>query len=107
MKRNVSCCLSVLIGLIIVLTGCSDKKEYTNAVPADTQVLARFDLVAIAQKSGLNDKENQATKSKLMDALKEGMGAAAYKQMEKIAQERQKIQRMISFPLAEFAPAVA
>ena len=30
------------------LTGCSDKKEYTNAVPADTQVLARFDLVAIA-----------------------------------------------------------
>lgn len=84
MKRNVSCCLSVLIGLIIVLTGCSDKKEYTNAVPADTQVLARFDLVAIAQKSGLNDKENQATKSKLMDALKEGMGAAAYKQMEKI-----------------------
>lgn len=33
--------------------------------------------------------------------------APVYKQMEKIAQERQKIQRMISFPLAEFAPAVA
>lgn len=32
--------------------------------------------------------------------------APVYKQMERIAQARQQIQRIISFPLAEFASAV-
>ncbi len=33
--------------------------------------------------------------------------AAIYKQMEKIAQQRDEIQRVISFPLAEFEMALA
>jgi YgiT-type zinc finger domain-containing protein len=33
--------------------------------------------------------------------------AAVYKQMEKIAQQRERIQRMLSFPLAEFETALS
>jgi hypothetical protein len=63
MKRNVSCCFIGSDRTDNCVTGCSDKKEYTNAVPADTQVLARFDLVAIAQKSGLNEKRTKLRKA--------------------------------------------
>lgn len=76
--------LSVLVVLIVFMAACSKKSEYTNVIPADASAVASIDLKSLAEKAGLNDKENAAMKQKMMDALKNGMNAATFQQFEKV-----------------------
>ena len=68
--------LSVLAVLIVFLAACSKQSEYTNVIPSDASAVATIDLKSLIDKAGLNDKENEAAKQKVLDALKSGMNAA-------------------------------
>lgn len=76
--------LLVLAVLIVFMAACSKKSEYTNIIPADASAVASIDLKSLADKAGLNDKENAAMKQKMMDAFKNGMNAATFQQLEKV-----------------------
>lgn len=76
--------LSVLAVLIAVLAACTKTVEYTNVIPADATVVASIHLKSLAEKAGLNDKENEAVKQKVLEALKSGMNAATFQQLEKV-----------------------
>lgn len=76
--------LSVLAVLIVFLAACSNQSEYTNAIPADASAVVSMNLKALADKAGLSDKENEATKQKMLEALKSGMNAATFQQLEKV-----------------------
>ena len=76
--------LSVLTVLIVFLTACSRTSEYTNVIPADASVVASINLKPLASKAGLNDKENETAKQKVLEALKSGMNAATFQQLEKV-----------------------
>lgn len=62
--------LSVLAVLIVFLAACSKTSEYTNVIPADASVVASINLKSLASKAGLDDKENEAAKQKVLEALK-------------------------------------
>ena len=76
--------LSALAVLIVFLTACSKQSEYTNVIPADATAVASIDLKSLANKAGMNDKENEAAKQKLLEAMKSGMNAATFQQLEKV-----------------------
>lgn len=76
--------LSVLTVLIVFLTACSKTSECTNVIPADASVVASINLKSLASKAGLNDKENETAKQKVLEALKSGMNAATFQQLEKV-----------------------
>ena len=76
--------LSVLTVLIVFLTACSKTSEYTNVIPADASVVASINLKFLASKAGLNDKENETAKQKVLETLKSGMNAATFQQLEKV-----------------------
>ena len=82
-KRMISR-LSVLGVLIVFMAACSKKAEYIHVIPADASAVASVNLNTLADKAGLNDKENEEMKQKMMEALKSGMNAAAFQQLEKI-----------------------
>ena len=62
--------LSVLAVLIVFLAACSKTSEYTNVIPADASVVASINLKSLASKAGLDDKENEAAKQKVLEALR-------------------------------------
>ena len=76
--------LSVLTVLIVFLAACSKTVEYTNIIPADATVVTSINLKSLTSKAGLNDKENEAAKQKVLEALKSGMNAATFQQLEKV-----------------------
>ena len=82
-KRMISR-LSVLGVLIVFMAACSKKAEYIHVIPADASAVASINLNSLADKAGLNDKQNEGMKQKMMEALKSGMNAAAFQQLEKI-----------------------
>lgn len=75
--------LSVL-ALIVIMAACSKQAEYTNVIPADASAIASINLKSLADKSGLKDKENEAAKQKMIEALKSGTTAATFQQLEKV-----------------------
>lgn len=85
-KRMISR-LSVLGVLIVFMAACSKKAEYIHVIPADASAVASVNLNTLADKAGLNDKENEGMKQKMMEALKSGMNAAAFQQLEKIMKD--------------------
>ncbi|MDD3036797.1 DUF4836 family protein [Bacteroides sp.] len=76
--------LSALAVLIVFLVSCSKQSEYTNVIPSDASAVAAIDLKSLINKAGLDDKENEAAKQKMLDALKSGMNAATFQQLEKV-----------------------
>ncbi len=84
MVRKIVSQLSALVILIACLSACSKPSEYTYAIPADATAVLSIDLKALAEKSGVNDAENEALKQKVLDALKDGINATAYQHVEKI-----------------------
>ena len=85
-KRMISR-LSVLGVLIVFMAAFSKKAEYLHVIPADASAVASVNLNTLADKAGLNDKENEGMKQKMMEALKSGMNAAAFQQLEKIMKD--------------------
>lgn len=84
MVRKTFSILSVLAVLTVFMVSCSKQAEYVNAIPADASVVLSIDLKSLVKKSGVNDKENEAMKQKLMDALKNDMTATSFQHLEKI-----------------------
>ncbi|WP_321480965.1 DUF4836 family protein [uncultured Bacteroides sp.] len=82
-RKNIYQSLMLLL-LVAFLAACSKKTDYTNVIPADASAVAGVNLKSLATKSGLNDVENKEFKQKLTDAIKNGLSATAFKQMEKI-----------------------
>lgn len=76
--------LSVLVVLVAFLASCSSNTEYTNLIPADATAIASINLQSLVDKAGLNDKENEAIKQKMIDALKSGTNANTFQHLEKI-----------------------
>lgn len=76
--------LSVLAVLIVFLAACSKKSEYTNVIPADATAIASINLKTLAEKAGLNNKENEEVKQKMLNAFKSEANAATFQQLEKV-----------------------
>lgn len=95
--------LSVLTVLIVLLAACSKTSEYTHVIPADASVVASIHLKSLADKAGLGDKENEASKEKVLEALKSGMNAAAFQQLEKVMNNPSKSGIDVTSPIYVFS----
>lgn len=87
MVRKTISTLSVVFVLIAVMTACSKKAAYVNAIPADASVVVSIDLNTLAEKAGINGKDNEAMKQKMLDALKNEMTAVSFQHLEKIIKD--------------------
>lgn len=90
MKKSLFPHLALMAVLMVFVSACSKKSEYTNVIPANATVVASINMKSLADKAGLNDKENKEAKQKLIDALKDGMNAATFQQVEMILKDSQK-----------------
>lgn len=84
MVRKTKSILAVLVLMTVFMASCSKKAEYVNAIPADASAVVSIDLKSLAEKSGLNSKDNEAMKQKALDALKNDLTAASFQHLEKI-----------------------
>lgn len=107
MKKNPLLHLSVWAVLIAFVCACSqDTAEYTNVIPANATDLVSVNLKTIAEKAGIHDKENKEALAKLTDAMKSGMSAATYQQLEAVMKDPSKSGIDVSAPIYLFsAPA--
>lgn len=91
MKKNLFLQLSVLAVLIVFVSSCSQKAaEYTNAIPANASGVVSINLKTLAEKAGVNDKENKEALIKLTEAMKSGMNAATFQQLEAVMKDPSK-----------------
>lgn len=103
MKKSLFPRLALMAVLMAFVSACSQKQpEYTNVIPADATVVASINMKSLADKAGLNDKENKDVKQKLVDALKDGMNAATFQQVETIMKDPQKSGIDVTAPLYIF-----
>lgn len=103
MKRNLFLQLSVLVVLIACLSACSKKTEYSNVIPLNTSELASINIKSLIEKAGINDKENKESLKKLTDAMKSGMNAATYQQLEALMKDPSKSGIDFSKPIYIFS----
>ena len=66
------------------------KFEYTNVIPANASTVVSINMKSLVDKAGLNDKENKEAQQKLTDAMKSGMNAATFQQVEMIMKDPKK-----------------
>ena len=91
MKKSLFLQLSVLAVLIVFVSSCSQKAaEYTNAIPANASGVVSINLKTLAEKAGVNDKENKEALIKLTEAMKSGMNAATFQQLEAVMKDPSK-----------------
>lgn len=74
-----------------------------DVIPADVTSVAGFDLKSLADKAGLKDKDNQEARQKLIDAMKSGMNAATFQQVETIMKDAKKSGIDVTAPLYVFS----
>jgi hypothetical protein len=79
----------VLFCTMTCLSSCK-KTEYKNAIPADAEAVISIDMKALAEKSGIGDKENASLKQHLTDALKNGLNAETAERLDKIMDDPSK-----------------
>lgn len=104
MKKRLFLHLSVWAVLVAFVCSCSqDAAEYTNVIPADADELVSVNLKAIAEKAGINDKENKEALAKLTDAMKSGMNAATYQQLEAVMKDPSKSGVDVNAPVYLFS----
>lgn len=84
MVRKTKSILAVLVVMTVFMASCSKKAEYVNAIPADASAVVSIDLKSLAEKAGLNGKDNETMKQKMLDALKNDLTAASFQHLEKI-----------------------
>lgn len=108
MKKNLFFHFSVLAVLVVLISACSSQKqEYTNVIPSNASQVISINLKSLADKAGTNDKENKEAMQKLTDALKSGMNAATFQQLEAILKDPAKSGVDINAPIYLFnAPAM-
>lgn len=76
--------LSVLAVLIAILSSCSKTSEYTNVIPTDASLVISINSKSLANKAGMDNKDNEAAKQKVLEVLKKEMNPATLQQWEKI-----------------------
>ena len=103
MKKSPFFHLSILAVLIVFVSACSQKAEYTNAIPANTTELASINLKSLAEKAGINDKENKDALKKLTEAMKTGMNAATFQQLETVMKDPSKSGIDVTAPVYLFS----
>lgn len=69
--------------IAMCLTGCSEKKEYTDVIPVDAQTVVAIDVESLMKKSG-EKKEKYGT---ILEMLKSGLSAESLAHLEKILKE--------------------
>lgn len=108
MKKNLFFHFSVLAVLVVLISACSSQKqEYTNVIPSNASQVISINMKSLADKAGTNDKENKEAMQKLTDALKSGMNAATFQQLEAILKDPAKSGVDINAPIYLFnAPAM-
>lgn len=91
MKKSLFPRLALMAVVVALVSACSQKKqEYTDVIPANAHTVVSINLKSLADKAGLNDKENKEVQEKLTNALKSGMNAATFQQMEMIMKDPKK-----------------
>lgn len=103
MKKSSIFRFSVLAVLIMFVSSCSQKAEYTNVIPADATQLVSINLKSLADKAGINDKENKEALKKLTDAMKSGMNAATFQQLESVMKDPSKSGVDVTAPIYLFS----
>lgn len=103
MKKSLFFHLSVLAVLIVFVSACSEKAEYTNVIPANTTQLVSINLKSLAEKAGINDKENKDALKKLTEAMKTGMNAATFQQLETVMKDPAKSGIDVTTPVYLFS----
>lgn len=73
-----------VVAFSLLLAACSQKNEYTNALPSDITNIAAVDFATLAEKGGLQDKENEPYVQQFKEILKSEMSTAAFQQVEAI-----------------------
>ena len=103
MKKSLFPRLALMAVVVALVSACSQKKqEYTDVIPANAHTVVSINLKSLADKAGLNDKENKEVQEKLTNALKSGMNAATFQQMEMIMKDPKKSGIDVSEPLYIF-----
>lgn len=104
MKKSLFPHLSVLAVLIVFVSSCSQKAaEYTNAIPADATEVVSINLKSLAEKAGIGDKDNKEALAKLTDAMKSGMNAATFQQLEAVMKDPSKSGVDVTAPVYIFS----
>ena len=67
-----------LAALLLLASACSQKAEYTHAIPANATFVSSVNLSTLSEKAGLGDSDNQALLQKLKESLKSEMDATTY-----------------------------
>lgn len=67
-----------LAALLLIAGACTQKNEYANALPSDVEMIISTCPATLADKAGVNDKENEAVLQKLKDYLKTTMPASTF-----------------------------
>lgn len=102
MKKKLIAKISALAILIVFFTACSKKVEYTNAIPADASFVVSIDLKSLIDKTGIDNKENESVRQKIVESLKSGLDASAFQHMEKIIKNPQESGINIKSPVYIF-----
>ena len=103
MKKSLFPRLALMAVVIALVSACSEKKfEYTNVIPANASTVVSINMKSLVDKAGLNDKENKEAQQKLTDAMKSGMNAATFQQVEMIMKDPKKSGIDVSAPLYVF-----
>lgn len=91
MKRNnpklpmmMMMALSFCLFIVTAFSSCSNRQDYTNAIPSDATSVFSVNLQIMAQKAGLQEAGNRAALNKLTEALKTGLSAELQQQVEKL-----------------------
>ena len=103
MKKSLFPRLALMAVVVALISACSEKKfEYTNVIPANASTVVSINMKSLVDKAGLNDKENKEAQQKLTDAMKSGMNAATFQQVEMIMKDPKKSGIDVSAPLYVF-----
>ncbi|MBR8707958.1 DUF4836 family protein [Bacteroides pyogenes] len=102
MKKKLIAKISALAILIAFFTACSKKVEYTNAIPADASFVVSIDLKSLIDKTGIDNKENESVRQKIVESLKSGLNASAFQHVEKIIKNPQESGINIKSPVYIF-----
>ncbi|WP_300693904.1 DUF4836 family protein [uncultured Bacteroides sp.] len=103
MKKSMSLRLALMAVLMVFVNACSKKSEYTNVIPANASTVASIHVKSLAEKAGLNDKENKEVQQKLIESLKSGTNAATFQQIEMIIKDPKKSGIDITEPIYVFS----
>lgn len=89
--------------LISMACSCSNpQEEYTNAIPADADLVASLHLQTLGQKAGISDDANKAVIERLTESMKGEVKAKTFEQLEAVLHNPEKSGIDLSNPIFLF-----